>query len=436
MSSFQPALHAWPTGGDGTAAGFRRVVAVQGAVQLASAVAAMRTSARQKGLERAENHLIVHDLSSPGDQASDFAACLYSLAEQCDDWASMHYLPLPEMLRLQAALKEGGWDGAISALRQTLGFDHCDELLLGQNMLFINNLLSRSYAQAEKACYGDGIALNFTAEYYTPASEEAVGLRSAGRRFEQWLRRRWKKALGKPVPPPPTPVPMKSKKHAVAFDKHYLLLANQFDQQLERFEQLEASDFANLFEIFAESLAEKASDTCAALESALHGAPQAIVLLTSNFSETKRMTLDGEVKCCLDMVRREQHDSRAVLVIKPHPRDSVEKIAVLQQEAAKSFHRVVTLTDPWTFYVPFESIFVRYFASNPRVAPVTSVVCSSSACISLELLYGQRCELGFGSRNVRRYFAPKWQQLRQRHEDDLLRLMRHVRRMRSGRAAA
>jgi hypothetical protein len=243
-------------------------------------------------------------------------------------------------------------------------------------------------------------------------------------------------ARGKPLPPPPAPVPMKSKKHAVAFDNHYLLLANQFDQQLERFEQLDASDFASLFNIFAESLTDKASQTCAELESALQGAPQAIVLLTSNFSETKRKTLAGEVKCCLDMVRREQHDSRAVLVIKPHPRDSAEKISVLQQEAAKSFHRVVTLTDPWTFYVPFESIFVRYFASNPRVAPVTSVVCSSSACISLELFYGQRCELGFGSRNVRKYFAPKWQKLRQRHEDDLLRLVHHVRRMRTKRAAA
>lgn len=435
MSSSQPVLHAWPTGGNGAAC-FRRVVAVQGAVQLVSALAAMRTSARQKGLDRTENHLIVHDLSSPGDQAKDFAACLHALAEQSENWASMHYFPLPEMLRLQGALKEGGWDGAIAAMHQTLGFERCDELLLGQNMLFINNLLSRSYPPAEKACYGDGIALNFTAEYYTPANEEPLGLRSIGRRFEHWFRRRWKAALGKPVPPPPAAVPMKSKKHAVAFDKHYLLLPNQFDQHLERFEQLESSDFANLFDIFAESLIEKAGATCAALESALQGASQVIVLLTSNFSETKRMTLEGEVKCCMDMVRREQHDSRAVLVIKPHPRDSAEKIAVLEQEAAKSFRRVVTLTDPWTFYVPFESIFVRYFASNPRIAPVTSVVCSSSACISLELLYGQRCELGFGSRNVRRYFAPKWQKLRQRHEGDLLRVMHHVRRMRSGRAAA
>lgn len=436
MTSSQPVLHAWSPNRGGEAARFRRVVAVQGAVQLASAVAAMRTSARQKGLERAENHLIVHDLSSPGDQAKDFATCLHSLAEQCDNWASMHYLPLPEMLRLQAALKDGGWDGAIAAMRELLGFQHCDELLLGQNMLFINNLLSRTYPPSEKACYGDGIALNFTAEYYTPANEEPTGMRSIGRRLEQHFRRRLKALRGKPVPAPPAPVPMKSKKHAVAFDKHYLLLANQFDQQLERFEQLEASDFANLFDTFAQSLSEKADATCAALESALRDAPQVIVLLTSNFSETKRMTLEGEVKCCMDMVRREQHDPRAVLVIKPHPRDSVEKIAVLEQEAAKSFARVVTLTDAWTFYVPFESVFVRYFASNPRVAPVTSVVCSSSACISLELLYGQRCELGFGSRNVRRYFAPKWQKLRQRHEDDLLRLMHHVRRMRSRRAAA
>ncbi len=414
---------------------FRRVVAVQGAVQLASALAAIRTATRKKGIASAENHLIVHDLSSPGDQANDFATCLHGLAKQAESWGSLHYFPLSEILRFQDALRAGSWELATKTIRYTLGLDSCDELLLGQNVLFLNNLLARSFPEAEKACYGDGIGLNFTSEYYKPSDKDKAGYQSFGRSIERWFRVRIKSIAGKSRALPPC-VQTKSKNHTVAFDKRYLLLANHFDQQLNQFEQLEAADFKNLFAIFAEDVSQNAAQTCTNLVSALQEASQVIILLTSNFSETKRMSLEAEVACCLEMVNRKRRKERAVLIIKPHPRDSLEKIRVIEAGAAKSFRRVVTLADPWTFYVPFESIFARYFASNPRIAAMTDVVCSSSACISLELLYGQHCELGFGVKNVRRHFSPQWQRLRERHELDLNRLIHCVRRIRSNQAAA
>ena len=302
-----------------------------------------------------------------------------------------------------------------------MGIQHCDELLLGQNLLFINNLLGRSYPTAEKACYGDGIGLNFTADYYSPGRENPGRLKL----LERWFRHRLRALRG--MPTAEVAHSMKSKKHAVVFDRHYLLLANQFDEQLAKFEQLEEGDFKQLFALFADSLPQLAGETCEELEGALAGADQAIVLLTSNFSETKRMTLEGEVACCLEMVERKRNKPNALLVIKPHPRDSQEKIATIEHEARKSFRTVVTLADPWTFFVPFESVFARYFESNPRVKKMTSVVCSSSACVSLELLYGQPCELGFGARNVRRHFSEKWRELRVRHEVDLNRVVQRIR---------
>ncbi len=399
----------------------RRIVAVQGAVQLVSAMAAMRISDRSQRDAEIENHLIVHDLSAPGDQPERFAACLHGLAKQAGEWRSMHFLPLPEMLRFQAALKNGGWDEAIKSFRATVQFQYCDELILGQNLLFINNLMSRSYPAAETACYGDGIGLNFSADYYRPAADNRPGLRAV----ERWIRNRIRKLQGKDVGE--TATPMKSNKHAVAFKKHYLLLANHFDQKLDLYEQMNASDFTQLFGLFADNLAQFAEGTCQQLEAELAKAEQVIVLLTSNFSETKRMTLEGEVACCMEMVLRQQHAKNALLIIKPHPRDSQEKIAAIEWAARKSFRSVVTLGDPWTFFVPFESVFDRFFANDPRVQRMTSVVCSSSACVSLEMLYGQKCELGFGAKNVRRHFASKWQQLRVRHEFDLNRLVKRIR---------
>ena len=297
-------------------------------------------------------------------------------------------------------------------------------------MLFINNLLGRSFPNAQKACYGDGVGLNFSPDYYSPGAGKPRGLR----RIERWIRHRIRALRGKP--PAEVALPMKSKKHAVAFDKHYLLLANQFDQKLPRYEQLHEADFSHLFSQFSHSLRQLAPSTCAQLESELAKTQQVIVLLTSNFSETNRMTLEGEVACCMEMVLRKQTKPNALLVVKPHPRDSQEKIAAIGAEARKTFASVITLSDPWTFFIPFESIFDRYFMANPRVRKMTSVVCSSSACISLEMLYGQQCELGFGAKNVRRYFAPQWKELRVRHESDLNQIVRRIRHSTNRRVAA
>ena len=95
-----------------TSARHCRIVAVQGAVQLVSALAAMRVSDRGRTPNAVENHLIVHDLSAPGEQGALFAACLEGLAQQACQWKSIRYLPLPEMLRFQESLKLGGWERA------------------------------------------------------------------------------------------------------------------------------------------------------------------------------------------------------------------------------------------------------------------------------------------------------------------------------------
>ena len=100
----------------------RRIVAVQGGVQLASALAAMRVSDSRGESANVENHLIVHDLSSPSDQCIPFADCLRTLAAQVGTWGSTRYLALADMLRLQATLKPGGWEAAIKVLQSELQF--------------------------------------------------------------------------------------------------------------------------------------------------------------------------------------------------------------------------------------------------------------------------------------------------------------------------
>jgi hypothetical protein len=412
----------------------RRVVAIQGGVQLASALAAMRRADRSPGMRPWENHLIIHDLSAPEDQAVDFAACLTELARQAEDWASWHYIPKAEMVQLNEAFKSEGEAATTRLLRRKLGIEHCHQLLLGQNLKLLNHALYQCFPEAEPACYGDGIGLNFSPQYFKPVEPQTRKRVSVGRAIERWVRKRWKALRG--IPPKPVAEDSSLTRFAIPFRKHYLLLANHFDQQVDQFEQLDWQDFRQLFTIFGRDIDQRAPITCRDLQAALTDTSSIVVLLTSNFSETQRMTRAAEIECYLDMLKRYPRKQAAALVIKPHPRDSLEKIRAIQDQAQKIFQRVVTLSDPWTFFIPFESIFERFFLSDPRIAGRTTVACSSSACISLELLYGQRCDVGFGREAIHRFFDPKWQALRERHEADLSRLVQVIRQQSSSRSAA
>ena len=408
-----------------------RIVAVQGTAQLTSAIAAMRAADRLSGT-CASNHLVIHNLSCPEDQAQEFADCIERLARLGGAWESVRYVS-PGELRSLRAVSAGDYQKATAALRGLIGAAAVDALFLGQNLLLLNHLLHRAYPDASRACYGDGVGLNFSTDYYR-APVYDPGIRGLGRRLERTIRHRiktWRGLISGPL----QSAASSSDEHAVPFDRHYLLLANLFDEQLDEFVQLDAADFRDLFAAYDSEIDHAVGRGRDRLADALGRASSVVVLLTSNFSETGRMTRSGEVECCLESVRGQGGGPGSLLVIKPHPRDSHEKIARLAAEARRSFADVVTLDDRWTFHLPFESIFVRYFPSDSPLRAATRVVCTSSAALSLEHLYGQECELGFGPRAVRRHFIHNWQALRLRHEADLGNAVRRVRE-RAGRTRA
>jgi hypothetical protein len=401
-----------------------RIVAVQGTAQLTSAIAAMRAADRVAG-SGAANHLVIHNLSCPEDQAQEFADCIGRLARLGADWQSVRYVSPAELRSLQALSASDG-PKATATLQELIGVAAADSLFLGQNLLFLNHLLHRAFPAASRACYGDGIGLNFSTDYYR-APVYDPGIRGLGRRLERTIRRRIRAWRGRENGPDQNPTG-KSIAHAVPFDRHYLLLANLFDEHLDEFVQLDAADFCELFAAYVPEVERAAVRGRDSLGDALDRASSVVVLLTSNFSETGRMTLQGEVECCIaSVLSAGGAGPGSLLVIKPHPRDGHEKIARLATEARRHFAEVVTLDDRWTFHLPFESVFVRYFPSGTRIRAVTRVVCTSSAALSLEHLYGQECHLGFGPRAVRRCFVHNWQALRLRHEADLAAAIRQIR---------
>jgi len=399
----------------------RRIVAVQGTAQLVSAVAAMRSSDRSAGVP-AVNHLLIHNLSCPADQVDEFAACITRLARLVADWASIRHVTADELAALQRRHTIHGLGVAATALAALTTHEPADEVLLGQNLLFLNHLIDRAHPEAVKACYGDGVGLNFSTEYFRPPEFDA-GWRGLGRRLERAVRRRTYRWTGATPPPAPGRKPA----HAVMFDTHYLLLANRFDSRVDDYVQLEAEEFRRLFAAFVPEIDAAVETAGDPLARPLGQAARVVVLLTSNFSETARVPLGDEVEACVAAAAAHGAGTDSLLVVKPHPRDSREKIRLIADAATRRFTGVVTLDASWMFHLPFESIYDRWFLRNERVRRATRVVCTSSAGLSLEAIYGQPVEVAFGERVVRRLFAHNWRSRRTRHEADLRRIILEIR---------
>jgi hypothetical protein len=401
----------------------RRIVAVQGTAQLTSAVAAMRAMDRAAG-DAAANHLLIHNLSCPAEQAGEFADCIARLARRVADWASVHHLTADELAVLQKQHATEGLAAASGSLAEMTDVTAADEILLGQNLLFLNHLVDRAHPAAVKACYGDGVGLNFSTDYFRPPEFEQ-GWRGLGRRIERGVRRRLHRWTGA-KPPPPRPQGKKPG-HAVAFDRHYLLLANRFDSHVDDFVQLDAEAFRRLFAAYVPEIDAAVRADGDPLAAALARASRIVVLLTSNFSETARMRQAEEVEACVAAAAAQGAGPGSLLVVKPHPRDSREKVRLIAAAATQHFAAVVPLDAPWTFHLPFESIYDRWFLRDARVRRATRVVCTSSAGLSLEALYDQPVEVLFGERIVSRLFAHNWRALRMRHEADLRRVVADLR---------
>lgn len=432
-----------------------RIIGAQGAVQLISAIASMRSpeaiSLGSKNADSIENILVIHDLSTTTEQANEFAECLKDLASLCESWARIVFIDTECNATLQSHVKTGGLERAKEALKSLLGCSHCNELILGQNLLFLNSLLAQSYPEADKSCYGDGLAINFTAEYYSPDHNPITasqGLDSSSKRYEGWkkwwkdIKSRFRKndrdqasglirsqasianGAGNTATTRSTTVkPLAKEKYRVAFERKYLLFPNMLDEVWPNFVQLAAEPFMDLFEQIAANLHRFDQGSCQRLSERVAASKHTVVLLSSNFSETKRMQLDGEVDCYRKWIEDCRVGRESLIVIKPHPRDSYAKMERICSDLSTIGCQVEVLSDPWTFYVPFESIYLRYIRPSLRNAQRLDVICTSSSCLSLEYLFQQKCHLGFGPEQVKKHFTPKWIPLRQLHEADLLRLV-------------
>ncbi|NEO61909.1 MAG: hypothetical protein F6J98_16305, partial [Moorea sp. SIO4G2] len=144
------------------------------------------------------------------------------------------------------------------------------------------------------------------------------------------------------------------------------------------------------------------------------------ILLTSNFSEARRMSLENEIAAYREFLIAEGIEPNTVLVIKPHPRDDNVKLQKLEDALSDLFDKIIILSEPDLFFLPFEVFFAEAFLpldSNPNNQPRVFAV--STACVSLKLLFNVPSIVGFGEQITSKLFYENYAAGRLEHEQEL-----------------
>jgi hypothetical protein len=141
------------------------------------------------------------------------------------------------------------------------------------------------------------------------------------------------------------------------------------------------------------------------------------VLLTSNLSEASRMSLKNEISAYRQFLISEGIKQNSMLVIKPHPRDDINKIQKLKHALSNLYTEILVLSEPDLFFLPFEVFFAEAFVKpDLTLTNEVRVFATSSACLSLRLLFNVPSVVGFGEHITPQFFYKEYVTGRLKHE--------------------
>lgn len=401
----------------GSARTLKRVVTCQGSIQLVAALAVLnqRDGERAAGSLEREDHLVIYDLCAPKGQTDEFAAFIRRMATLVHDWESVVYVRPEHLNAIAEDLNQQGVESALERVYELLGVREADEIYLSRNWQFGNQLFINAYESASKVSYGDSIGIYFSEAYFSPPAPEAP---AAANGFS--LRGKLgglKRRLSRAAEPP------RALKE-VGFDVGYFLLPDILGESPPmKTLPLEGRHSLELFRRLSGLLAE---EQVSSVRGQLAGRP-AVILMTSNFSEAGRMTVEHELSAYVKFLEEAECPPDSVLVVKPHPRDGAAKIERLRSALGGLFTEVILLDETDLFFLPFEIFLLRVFTgADGEVSRGIKVVTFSTACLSLALLFNLEPLVGFGPRLVEEHFQAEHVPGRVRHERDLQRAIRRI----------
>jgi len=399
-----------------------RIITCQGGIQLIAALAALnsRETEQRDSVYEYEDFLVVYDLYAPGDQGEEFARVVEKMARAVRNWKAVIYLNPERMNELAASFDVSTKAATFALVHELLGATKADEIYLCRNWQFGNRLMINAYRGAAKICYGDSIGLYFSEAYFSPA------VANNGQTFKSQVRRKLRpfeifvRAGAKSLLPPAVVNKIRDTRKTLAevdFDIGYFLLPNilgevpPMDTRLVRKECTEKVFRKLAAALDANHIADRYKD--------ISRAPT-VVLMTSNFSEGKRMSGENEILAYRKCLEQLGFPRESTLIVKPHPRDAEEKIQEVGRVLRSLFSDVILLTDPNLFFIPFEIFLLQIFRGETEKAlRDLKIVTFSTACLSLTAFFKLTPIIGFGSELVSEFFYEDYVQGRIRHERDL-----------------
>ncbi|PSM50061.1 hypothetical protein C7Y66_05855 [Chroococcidiopsis sp. CCALA 051] len=401
----------------------KRLVVCFGSIQLVTVLSVMnyREKTRQDQNLQYENYLLITPLFAPQGQSEEFAALIEKMARSICTWEKVAYMPLEQKQAISQKVKQSGLSKVTDLVHALTGSQHFDEIFLAHEYDFEDQLVMNLYQDAEKICYGNGIGV-YTAQSAFPKAN----LLRDSRNYLDFIYKSSKDKLREFLP-------RKRSLSEQKLDIGYFSLPFAFGQApaiptiildrdvyRETFQKLSAklSEFIDIS--YIENLRDRIQTASTS------------ILLTSNFSESGRISPENEIAAYREFLVTRGIRPDEVLLIKPHPRNSREKLLQLKSNLSTLYADVILLAEDFLFYLPFELIFMEVFLNtdlknlqNPRVFTF------SSACLTLEFVLDTRCTLGFGSDIVQQFFYPDHVESRSQHEADLLSTIQEIRNLNS-----
>lgn len=394
----------------------RRVIGCQGSIQLLTALSVV--FCREAELKNSDvvykNYLVIYDLYVPLGQDEAFAAFIQKLAQHVCKWEKITYVR-PEKIK---HLEETARIKSIQEVFDLVGVSDAEEIYLARNWQSGNLILINAFHCAKKICYGDSIGCY-------------IAQPGASKKYPDNLTAYWFLRLKKSCKH--LLRQLKSSKESnyssgyvfkqIEFDLAYMMLPTGMGDQPNIPVIIPEKKW--ILMVFSKVKASLNFDYISQIYDKIKGKP-IVILLTSNFSEGGFLFCDDELTAYTNWLTSASIDfENSVLLIKPHPRDSYDKIHQLQIRFNDVFPETILLDDLRLFFMPFEIILQSLLHELDGSHPI-SLFAVSSACISLKFLYQVPVEVGFGENLTSKYFFPSFVESRLKHESCLRNTISHL----------
>lgn len=383
----------------------QRIIACQGPIQLVTAVAVLRQRDREpldgkeEGMATWDDYLVIVDLATPASQETAFVKALEQMAYALRRWKSVVHVGTSN------PVEPAGPCHRIGAIEELIGAKFYDvrEIYTVREWQPGNQILFKAFPSATKICFGDSIGIYLAPTYMRP---KAGWLRS----FVSHLKSPFRGHSGNAASRRDFEFPR------VPADCYYLTLPYAFDPVPSA--NIKVTDLSLLQQTMADLIPLLPAALLSNLKERLDGR-RLVVLLGSNFSEQGVMTPDAEISAYVEYLLEQGLDPKSLVLLKPHPRDRVEKLRNLEIALAGAFDSVFTLSDDFGFFLPLEALLIDIRSMNAMDNNI-DVLTFSSACLASKHILHISPRIGFGTRLVKKYFNAPFIEARLSHERQLL----------------